>query len=147
MKEGQELRPKTFPGKLTDYFLLTDNLAHQSQFISAALFNKIGFYDVGYKIVSDYHFFIKAYYMYQITYRHLNFITTAYNLDGLSAKPESVKAINKERHRIQKKYMPEFLVFMYYVYAILLDSGIYNNRAVKSFVIFIRNLIFKFLKR
>lgn len=146
MKKEQELRPKTYPEKLTDYFLLTDNLAHQSQFISAALFDKIGFYDVGYEIVSDYDFFIKAYYKHHISYRHLNFITTAYNLDGLSAKQESVKTINAERLRIQKKYMPAMLVFIYHTYAALLNSGVYNNKAVKSFVTFIRNLIFKFLK-
>lgn len=146
MKNQSKLRVKTYPDKLSDYYLLTDNVAHQSQFIASSLFKRIGIYNTEYKVVSDYDFFIRAYCKYQISYRHLNFVITAYNLDGFSAKPESVALINKERHQIQKKYMPSFLVLIYHVYSWLLDSQLYKNNIIKRCLNLLRDLVLKFIR-
>lgn len=147
MKKEEELRIKTYPHKLTNYYLLTDNVAHQSQFISLNLFKENGVYDLEYKVVADYEFFLRVYFKQKMSYQHLNLVVSAYNLDGFSASPKAVKIIKQERLQAQKKYMSFSLVVIYQMYGILLNTKLYQVPLVQSCVNGIRNLFFRLIKK
>jgi glycosyltransferase involved in cell wall biosynthesis len=145
-KGGSQIRTKTYPVKLSHYYLLTDNVAHQSQFIRRQLFADFGDYDTSYKIVADYELFVRFVYKHHISTEHMAVIISIYNLDGISAEKEHVQRILAERKRVQQLYMPSILVWMYQAYADFLQSRLYKNRLVSQITNGIRDVIFFFIK-
>ncbi len=145
-KNGSTERKKYFPDTLSNYFLITDVIGHQSQFIKRNLFECYGVYNTQYKIVADYEFFIRMLFKHKISTKHLQVFVSVFDLSGLSSKKEEILSINSERHKIQKIYFPKALVFIYHTYAAILQSKIYKIPIVAMLVKLIRDLIFKFIK-
>ncbi|SDS23332.1 Glycosyltransferase involved in cell wall bisynthesis [Gillisia sp. Hel1_33_143] len=76
---------RDMPSELTFSFLYSDSLAHQSTFIKKTLFEEIGLYDENLKIVSDWKFFIIAFYKFNASFEYVNNIITVFYLGGASS--------------------------------------------------------------
>ena len=93
-------KPSNFPVRLTDVFLKKESICHQAVFIKRDLHNKAGLYNEGYKIASDWEFFLKAVVLNKATQFFLPIIIAVCDANGLSCKPENWKTVISERNDI-----------------------------------------------
>jgi glycosyltransferase involved in cell wall biosynthesis len=138
---------KKHPDSLSDYYLLTQVIAHQAQFIKRELFTKFGMFDKSYKIVSDYEFFVRMIYKHKASARHVPVAIAVFDLSGLSNNAGQRKLINNERNKIHSKYFPKMLVWMYHSYSSLLNSKVYKNPIVSAPVKLLKSIVFKFIRK
>lgn len=73
-----------YPDKLDESFFRRTSLPHQSTFIKSELL-KESHYSEGYKIISDWKFFIEAFRSGK-TYKHMPFIVSVYDCSGYSCQ-------------------------------------------------------------
>ncbi len=145
-ENGSTDRRRIFPDHLSKHFLLTDVIGHQVQFIKRKVFEQYGIYDTQYKIVADYEIFIRAVIKHKISIKHISIFISVFDLSGLSSNQEQVKKINQERAIVHRMYFSKSLVFLYYTYSYILQSGIYKSKLVAIPVNFIRNFLFKLIR-
>jgi len=91
---------KTYPTEITFSYLFKDTLPHPATFIKKTLFDKIGLYDEGLKIVSDWKFFILALAKYNASYRYVNTVFSTFYFDGISSDKENVDVQMSERQSV-----------------------------------------------
>lgn len=86
-------------------YLCGGMLFHPTIFATKKLFEKIGKFDISYKIVADYEWILRALIKNKATCKYLDFTTTIFSHgEGISSNPKN-KALNKnERLEVQKKY-------------------------------------------
>jgi len=140
--EGQKIHPDT----LSNYYLLTQVIAHQAQFIKRSLFEKFGNYNLEFKIVSDYELFVRMFLKYKVTAKHFPVVIAVFDLSGLSNDVTQLQLINTERNKVHEIYFPKTLVWMYQGYANLLHSKAYKNPVISWVANMFRNIVFKFIK-
>lgn len=71
-------------------------ICHQSMFTKRIVFNKIGLFDLNYKIASDWDFEIRAY-KNGFKYKYIDSVLVNFMIGGISSKPYFY-----ERHKIRK---------------------------------------------
>jgi len=98
-----------FPERLTFGFFFRDNLSHQATFIKRSLFNKYFYYNEKFKIVSDWEFLIYVICKENVSYKHLNLITTLYDGNGISSKSNNYKTVYDERATSLAQHFPAFV--------------------------------------
>jgi glycosyltransferase involved in cell wall biosynthesis len=81
-------------------------LCHQSVFIKHSLLKKLNGYSEQFKLASDWHFFMRAIFVYGIGYRHIPIKIAVYNADGITSDPKSYKIVMQELSKIQKEILP-----------------------------------------
>jgi glycosyltransferase involved in cell wall biosynthesis len=93
--------PETFPDQITFYFLAFHySLPHQATVIRRDLFDKIGSYDEGLKMVSDWKFFLDAIFKYHCSYRHIDLFIAHYDKTGFSSDPKNNELQQRERTKV-----------------------------------------------
>ena len=97
----KSIRYKCLPSELNIQFFVHDCINHQSSYIKRELFEKYGYYDEQYKIVSDWEKWI-VFYQNKAKYFHLPFLCSIHNYCGISAK--ATELTKKERLDVIKKY-------------------------------------------
>lgn len=96
------------PDQLDSTFFLRKTLPHQSTFIKRELLLDLGGYDEKFRIVADYAFFVKAFLLNNINYKHIPIIVSKFRMDGISSKAENLPKIKKERDLAFFGQLPEF---------------------------------------
>ena len=94
-----------FPDQLHFSNLYLGSLPHQSTFIKKELFDKVGMYDEGLKIVSDWKFMILALFVHNCSYKHISSTLTTFYLDGISNQID----FTHEREQVLKEYFEPFV--------------------------------------
>lgn len=72
---------------------------HQGTFIKKTLFSKVGLYNEGNQITSDWQFFMLALFKYNVSYTITDRIISVYGLDGLSSLPSNKTVIKREKRK------------------------------------------------
>lgn len=114
------------PQNISIDFLLKKTIAHPSTFIKRDLFFKYGFYDEGFKIVSDWSFFLKVFLRHNPLYIVYNIPIAIFDTTGLSSKKKDL--LKEERDLIIKN---EFSLFYKNSASILWFSMLYDLRNIK----------------
>lgn len=96
-----------YPERLNFESFMTGSLGHPTTFIKKDLFNKIGLYDEGLKIVSDWKFFMIAILKYSCSSRKVNAVLAKFYMDGISFIHE--EEVELERQKVLKECFPEYL--------------------------------------
>lgn len=109
VKEGDKNYIKKCPDTMSFSYLHNDTIPHQSVFIKKSLFEKVGYYDEGLKIVSDWKFLIMSLIKYNASYKYVDEVFSIFYRDGISSSEENVTLINKEREQVLNS---EFSVIM-----------------------------------
>ena len=65
--------------------MFEESLPHQSIFIRKKLFDEIGYYDENVNVISDWKFFIIAFFSHKATYKHINSVLSTFYLGGISS--------------------------------------------------------------
>ncbi len=93
---ADKIVPELYPDELTVPFMLTHSLGHPSSFIKRILFKDM-LYEEKYRIISDWVFFVKKILLYNCTTRHLNLVTSYFNMYGISTDPKSRDLVLREQ--------------------------------------------------
>ncbi|PST84877.1 glycosyltransferase [Pedobacter yulinensis] len=103
-------QPETriYPDRLDFDFFYVQNLSHQATFIARSLFDRISFYNESYRIVSDWEFFSVAICKHQASYRHLAWLITIYDVNGISSDQENYPTMNAERDAVFERHFQSF---------------------------------------
>jgi glycosyltransferase involved in cell wall biosynthesis len=104
--------------KNTTPFLLRNMICHQCIFYSKRLLENIGGFNTQYKFIADFEHLMKARYQ-NGNIKKIDLVIANYDLEGVSAKPENIKKIWRERMTIFKeaKYMPLPIRWFFWLYA------------------------------
>lgn len=93
---ADKIEPEFYPDKLTAPFMLTHSLGHPSSFIKRELF-KNSLYEEKYRIISDWVFFVRQILLNNCTTRHLNLVTSYFNMYGISSDPKNYDLVLQEQ--------------------------------------------------
>ena len=86
----------SYPSILDYTVFLNYTIGHPTTLIMRSLFYKFGFYDEGFKIVSDWKFFFMVIIKYQIKTRKVNKVLSSFYYDGISTL--HIDEVEKERN-------------------------------------------------
>ena len=89
--------------KITKEFLITGCIQTSAAFIKRELFEKYGLFNENYKIVSDYEHFV-IFYKNGVKFKHLNFIISKFDKNGVSSNKTFDELHKKERNDVLNKY-------------------------------------------
>ena len=110
LDEAGGLRKQAYPAVLDfDHFYSGHSLPHQATLIKRSLFSKVGRYNEGFKIVSDWEFFINAVCLHHASYCYVDVDLVVYKMDGISCRPENFPLYVKERNQTYEKYYAAFM--------------------------------------
>src|SRR5579862_2884916 len=90
----------TYPETLNFSFFLKDNLSHPSTLIKKNLFEKFGLYNEKFRIVSDWLFCLMAINKYNVSYKHVTFPFSVYDMSGVSSSEVGKKKAAEEKEEV-----------------------------------------------
>ncbi|MEZ4858026.1 MAG: glycosyltransferase family 2 protein [Flavobacteriaceae bacterium] len=100
-ENGEKVYPDTLP---SNYFMKT-SLPHQSTFFNRRVFELMGPYDETYQIGADRAFFIQCFESKKITFQHIPYFLTLFDLSGVS---------NNSAYLKKKETEDEQMLFQFY---------------------------------
>jgi glycosyltransferase involved in cell wall biosynthesis len=107
--DGSETHFKV-PEILTlDYFYFK-SLFHPSTFIKRDLFNKYGFYNECYKVISDWEFFLKVIMVHNVSYKHLPYTISIAEDGGISRNVSNTDLIDQECRSAINSLFPQSVI-------------------------------------
>jgi glycosyltransferase involved in cell wall biosynthesis len=112
LKSGRKYTKKS-PDKISQYYMMSDSIPHPGTLIKRELFDEIGFYDENYKFTSDYEFFLRAIFKFNMSYSHLKFPLAVFNLKGVSSILEKTKEVKAEREKAQNMYLSNKCIMIF----------------------------------
>lgn len=121
------------PTKIRAGNLILGFLPHQSTFIKTDLFKTVGLYDVDFRIVSDWLFFIKALLVCNASYRHIDLFISRCETEGVSNNPANCKLMDDEFHLGLKKVLPYYYEDMVELKAYRREKKIPRNIFLNKF--------------
>lgn len=100
-KDGRQ-HTAVYPDILSLRYLMEGSLAHPSSFIKRSLFDE-SLYTESYRIVSDWEFWVKKIVIEEVSYKHLPFVISVFDTEGISSDAEKC---NIEREQVLRKLFP-----------------------------------------
>lgn len=112
MPGGKAMRDRCFAGRDISFLgFYTGSLNHSSAYIRRSLFNRYGMYDEGFKIVSDWKWFLQAIILGGEKPVYVDMDVTLFDMNGISEKN---KALEKtERRRVLNEMIPSTILADY----------------------------------
>jgi glycosyltransferase involved in cell wall biosynthesis len=107
--KGAIIDTSFFPESLTFQFFRNGSLSHQGTFINQRIHTLLGLYDETLKFSADWKFLILAVCKHNFTYKHLPFLITICNCDGLTCNPRNFAAMKQEVTATLELHFPSFL--------------------------------------
>lgn len=107
-KEGwKEYR---YTDRLDTRYILKYVIPHQASYIRKELFSRVGLYNTGFRIVSDWEWTVRLVAFHPFSYRHIDRFIAVYDTGGLSFNGKNEALIREERERALKAlFTPEQL--------------------------------------
>ncbi len=118
--------------KLNKKFFKTKTISHQSTFIKKSLFSKYGKYNLKYKIVADFDFWVKTIAINKVKTKYLPLLISVFDLNGISTDYKLAKKQIQERnevlmnHRIIGKTGAKLATLKWSLLAMLKRVRLYN---------------------
>ncbi|MDD6209464.1 MAG: glycosyltransferase family 2 protein [Bacteroidales bacterium] len=97
---------RRLPSEITFYYLYTNSVFHQATFIKKSVFDSVGLYDEGLKIVSDWKFVLEALIKADKTYEIIDYYISLVDPTGISVVEEYRHLNLKERNMVIKNCFP-----------------------------------------
>ena len=100
-----------YPDELSLEYMLIYGLPHQGTLIRREIHDQIGGYQVGYKIISDWVFFMEALFFHNASYRHVDEIVSVFDGHGMSQNNKNLLLIISEQLDYISKRFPDYIDF------------------------------------
>ena len=112
MPVGKAVRERCFGGRDISFLgFYTGSLNHSSAYIRRSLFNRYGMYDEGFKIVSDWKWFLQAIILGGEKPVYVDMDVTLFDMNGISEKNKSLD--KSERRRVLSELIPSTILADY----------------------------------
>ena len=95
-----------FPKLLSLDYMICFGLPHQSTIIKKSLFDRVGFYDESYSIISDWVFFMEALFFHNATYKYVDITSINFDGSGISNQSKYLRTIISEQLDYISKRFP-----------------------------------------
>ena len=119
--------------------LLKNTPCQPTTFYRRDVFEKYGYFDRNYRIVSDYEWFLRVFLKHDISYEYVNCVVSIFNTGGVSTNPQHNELQDKERMDVLTKYFSPFELQSYGFLSKYFRSLIKN-----PFSSYFLNIIFKY---
>lgn len=107
INDGAENQKAVSPVYLTLEVLLYGSISHPSSFIHYSLFEKYGYYNENYRIVSDWEFFLITLLLNNESYFKIEELISVFNKQGISENIKYKKIHEQERHEVLNRLFPK----------------------------------------
>lgn len=97
--------------------MLADTIWHPVSFINRKLFEQYGQYDLQFRIVADYEFFVRTIIKEKVTTFHIPKVISIFDDSGISSDMNYRAELIKERNRVQDLYFNPFLLYCFRLYS------------------------------
>lgn len=148
MPGGKAMRDRCFAGREISFLgFYTGSLNHSSAYIRRELFNRYGMYDEGFKIVSDWKWFLQAIILGGEKPVYVDMDVTLFDMNGISEKN---KALDKtERRRVLNELIPSTILADYDRWALSINRmrRLERHPWANKIVTFLERGLFKMEKR
>ena len=111
MPKGKIYRDTCEEGKLTMLSFYRGALNHSPAYIKRSLFDKYGFYDESFRIVSDWKWYLIAVILNNETVKYANLDVTCFNMTGISNSDEYLD--KTERRKVLEALIPQKILLDY----------------------------------
>lgn len=115
---------KKYPKTLSFSYFAKDTLPHPATFIKKEAFEKTNLYYEGFKIVSDWKFFIDAICKHNLSYIQIDKTLSTFYFDGISSILQNKAVRLKERNEVLEK---EYSVYLQDINDVLLYKSQLDN--------------------
>ena len=92
--------------KLNKMYLLKNTPPQPALFFKKSVFDKVGLFNINYKIVSDHEFILKALLEYKVSYKYVGFPITIFNIGGISTNPAGAMHNKEKMEMLSQFYTP-----------------------------------------
>ena len=99
---------KSYPDKITFYYLSVNAIWHQATFFKKNLFEEIGMYDENFRIASDWKFILLALVKYNKSIEFIDMDIALMDTCGISNTKQAIPTMEMERDNTIKEYFPYF---------------------------------------
>ena len=148
MPGGKAMRDRCFAGRDISFLgFYTGSLNHSSAYIRRSLFNQYGMYEEGFKIVSDWKWFLQAIILGGEKPVYVDLDVTLFDMNGISEKN---KALDKtERRRVLNELIPSTILADYDRWALPINRmrRLERHPWANKIVTFLERGLFKMEKR
>ena len=93
-----------YPSLITKRHFIRSTIGHPATFFRRRCFEKAGGFDIKYKIVSDYEWFLRALFKYRLKACHINEIVSVFQCGGISTDALNKESMLCEKESIRKLY-------------------------------------------
>lgn len=94
--------------KFNKIYLLKNTPCQPATFYKKEAFEKYGYFDTNYKIVSDHEWFLRVFLKHNIHAEYMGFPISIFNMGGLSTDKNREDKLTAERNAILDKYFTKF---------------------------------------
>jgi glycosyltransferase involved in cell wall biosynthesis len=107
--------------RVNRFFLIRGTICHQAMFIRKKLFSEFGFFNLNYKIASDYEWLLRIIYTYKRKIKYVDRIIADYSLTGISNNSDFRSQTLSEYSQIRGHYFSEAEIFIYRLYTAVIE--------------------------
>ena len=97
-----------YPCRVSKWLFIRKTIGHPATFFRAACFKKTGYFNDGYKIASDYEWYLRAIYINKLKAFHIEKNISVFRLGGMSTSRKYRDLYFSERRTIQRQYFNAF---------------------------------------
>lgn len=94
--------------KFNKIYLLKNTPCQPGCFYKKEAFEKYGYFDTNYKIVSDHEWFLRTFLKHNISSKYLDFPINIFNIGGISTNKNREEKLILERNNLLDKYFTKF---------------------------------------
>jgi glycosyltransferase involved in cell wall biosynthesis len=94
--------------KFNKIYLLKNTPCQPGSFYKKDAFDKYGYFDTNYKIVSDHEWFLRVFLKHNIKAKYLGFPINIFNIGGISTNKNREEKLIAERNTMLNKYFTKF---------------------------------------
>jgi glycosyltransferase involved in cell wall biosynthesis len=110
------------PRSISFYTFYHHTILHQATLIRRSLFDKYGFYNEKYRIVSDWEFFVRVLFIHNASFQSFPITLSVFDTGGISSDPNNFTISKAEREEILLNNYEHFLPD----YNLLRDKPVYT---------------------
>ena len=101
-----------YPDLITKRHFLRGTIGHPATFFHRNCFKKAGNFDIRYKILSDYEWFLRALFKHKLRSYHMRQIVSIFQCNGISSDKKNSDCITNERKAIEKIYFNKIETYL-----------------------------------
>ena len=143
---GKLFKGKTNNSIVSSYTFYRATIDHTSAYIRRSMFDTVGYYDEGLKIVSDWKWYMEAHIKYNAIFRFSDIYVSYFDTTGISSM--NLKLDKEERRKVLEQVFHPSILCDYDKYTEAIDQmeRIKNYPIIYSMFYFVERVLFKLEK-